>query len=199
MEQTLRRPGLIRAMTLAEMVIVVFLLGAGLFLVNGWMSRSRQMSKHDLARRMLADLDKALAKYQRTMGSFPPSYGPESAISATVSLIDSDKRIREILDKFPSSLWRGPGRRDLIDPWGTPLRYHPQNSDSPMVKANNNRPIFVSAGPDRDFGDSDLSLSGDNLRSDDPGSEGFRLHDVMRDTFAEEERERAGDNAKKDD
>ena len=188
-----------RAMTLVEMVIAVFLLGAGMFLVNGWMSRGREMSKHDLARRVLADLDKALAKYQRSMGCFPPTYGPESAISVTVSLTDSDKKIREILDRFPDCLWRGPGRRDLIDPWGTPLRYYPESSNSPMVRANNNRPVFVSAGPDRDFGDKDISLAGDNLRSDDPGAEGFRLHDVMRESFAEEEREGAKEDAKKDD
>lgn len=173
-------------MTLVEMTIVGMVLSAGLFLVSGWMGATRQSSKRDLAATMLLELDKSLARYHRACGTYPTSYGPDSAISATLVLLDHE-RTRKTLEDLPASCWRGPGRRTLIDPWGTPIRYYGNSSESPAVKANNNRPLFISAGPDRDFGDTLHARIGDNLRSDDPGPAGFRLHDIMRDTLSGKE------------
>jgi type II secretory pathway pseudopilin PulG len=174
-------------MTLIEMTIVGMALGAGLFLLTGWMATSRQAAKHDLAILLLRDLDIALARYHRATGSYPPSYGPHSAISVTLILKDHE-RTAPILEALPSSVWRG--ARTIVDPWGTPLRYFATPADSPMVKANNNRPLFVSAGPDRDFGDANPARIGDNLRSDDPDpAKGFRIHDIMRDTLSGKEQE----------
>jgi type II secretory pathway pseudopilin PulG len=176
-----------RAMTLVEMAIVGMVVGAGLFLLTGWMSTFRQSSKRDLAIRLLRDLDIALARYHRATGAYPPSYGPHSAISATLILRDHE-RTAPLLDALPPSLWRD--ARIIVDPWGTPLRYHATPEDSPLVKANNNRPLFVSAGPDRDFGDASPARLGDNLRSDDPDPvKGFRVHDIMRDTLSGKEHE----------
>ena len=182
-----------RAMTLVEMTIVVFLVVVSLFLLIGWTGNTRQDAKRALAVRMLADLDTALARYHRATGSYPTSHGPDSAIQATVYLLDHDKT-RPMLLALPPSVWKGSGRRNLVDPWGTPLRYFSADSNSPFVKANNGRPVFVSAGPDCDFGDNDPSKLGDNLRSDDPGVEGFGLDQLMRAPLPDEEH----DDGKKD-
>jgi type II secretory pathway pseudopilin PulG len=180
-------------MTLVEMAIVGMALGAGLFLLTGWMSTSRQAAKRDLAVRLLRDLDVALARYHRATGSYPPCFGPNSAISATLILKDHERTAPK-LEALPQTLWRG--QRTLVDPWGTPLRYYASPADSPVVRANNNRPLFVSAGPDRDFGDQDASRIGDNLRSDDPDpANGFRVHDIMRETLSGKE----PDSGEKDD
>ena len=182
-------------MTLIEMTITVFLVGLLFFLLIGWMDAVRDRAKEDLAVRLLADLDNALARYRRDTGHFPIARGPDSAIPVVVDLLDHP-RTREIIQSFPSCLWRGPdAQRRLIDPWGTPLRYLSTDSNDPSVAANGGRPIFVSAGPDRDFGDVELAASGDNLRSDDPGPDGFRLHEALREALVSDELERSESKA----
>jgi type II secretory pathway pseudopilin PulG len=179
------------AMTLVEMTLVVIGVAAVLFLLIGWMGSTRQAAKHDLAVKLLADLDRALARYHRDTGCYPATYGPNSAIEVTDDLF-GHPRSRPILEALPSCLWGGVGGRTPLDPWATALRYYDTNSESPYVKANNDRPVFVSAGPDRGFGDLDPSELGDNLRSDDPGPEGFRLHHVMRGALTENEEQSSG-------
>lgn len=174
-----------RGMTLVETVLTVSVVSFGLFLVAGWMSTMRGDSKRDLAARMLADLDDALVRYRRATGMYPPSRGPDSAISAVVDLLDQDKS-RPVIEAFPHSLRRGPSGHDLVDPWGTPLRYFGQDAGEPIVLANHGRPVFMSAGPDGDFGDTDEHAVGDNLRSDDPGPDGFRIHE-LREALVDEE------------
>jgi hypothetical protein len=178
-------------MTFLEMNIAVLVLGGSLFLLAGWMRREREAAKHDLAVRMLVDLDKALVRYQRAEGQYPQTFGPDSAISVTVILADHE-RCRPILDSLPNCLWERRQRRVLVDPWGMPLRYHSEKSKHPEVAANGGRPVFESAGPDRDFGDLDPSAVGDNLRSDDPGPQGFRLHDALREPLNPTEQEERG-------
>ncbi|HWL94348.1 MAG TPA: type II secretion system protein, partial [Phycisphaerae bacterium] len=110
-------------MTLIEMTITAFLVGVALFLITGWMGMTREDTKHELAVRMLADLDNALARYRRATGSYPVPRGPETAIPVVVDLLDHE-RSRPIIESFPRSLWRSPESQcRLIDPWGTPLRY----------------------------------------------------------------------------
>jgi type II secretory pathway pseudopilin PulG len=174
-------------MTLTEMTIVAIVVGAGLFLLVGWMNTLQQDAKHELAVRVLADLDIALARYHRATGSYPTSHGPNSSIQATIDLLDHDKT-RHLLMALPASIWQGSGKRNLVDPWGTPLQYLSADSGSKLVKANNDRPLFVSAGPDRDFGNDDPAGLGDNLRSDDPGTNGFRLQHALREAMTSKER-----------
>ena len=174
---------------MVEMTITVCLVSIAFFLLVGWMTSLRDSAKENLARRMLADLDEALARYRRATGSYPTSRGPMSAIPAVVDLLDHDKT-RPIIEAFPSSLLSGPGLHRLLDPWGTPLRYLAAESESPIVKANGGRPVFISAGPDRDFGDFNPAAVGNNFRSDDPGPEGFRIHSALREALVEEERTR---------
>src|SRR5262249_4561919 len=80
-------------------------------------------------------------------------------------------RARAALEGLPESLWTASPPRTLIDSWGTPLRYH-GDAQRLDVRANGGRPIFVSAGRDRTFGELDLSGLADDLRSDDPQPDG---------------------------
>ena len=187
------RPSRSRAMTLVEMIITVCMVGVVLFLLTGWMASLREQAKEDLARRMLADLDEALLRYRRATGCYPLQRDPDSAIPAVIDLLDHEKT-RPLLEALPASLWRGPGRRLLIAPLGTELRYIPPDSGDPIVRAHCSRRVFVSAGPDRDFGESNPAALGNNLRSDDPGPDGFRrIHAAVRNAFVEEERGAQGD------
>ena len=176
------------AMTLVEMAIAILLVAGGLYLLTGWTNGFHEKAKRDLAIRLLGDLDKALSRYHRATGAYPPSSDPFSAMTATVYFLDLD-RTRPILEALPAGLWRGPGKRILTDPWGTPLQFQ-GNSTSPLVRANSGKPVFVSAGPDRDFGDTDPAKLGDNMRSDDPGPEGFRIHNAMREPWIDEQEEK---------
>ena len=171
-------------MTFVELILAVLLTTALLFLMIGWTTNLRQTSKTELARTMLAHLDIALARYHRSNDQFPPVTGSDEAQSAVVQLLNNE-RTRPVIESLPASVRRGPNGRILVDPWGTPLRYLPESMDSPFVKANDGRPVFMSAGPDRDFGDHDKSRIGDNLRSDDPDREGFRPLLTLRETAGE--------------
>jgi type II secretory pathway pseudopilin PulG len=178
-------------MTLVEMTLVVCLVVVGLFLLIGWTGNLQQETKRALAVRLLADLDAALARYYHATGCYPTSHGPNSAIQATVDLLDHD-RTRPILEALPTSVWRGPTRRNLVDPWGTPLRYYPADSATLCVKANAGRPVFVSAGPDGGFGDFEPAELADNLRSDDPGADGFRLDQLVREPVPDKQEPAGG-------
>ncbi len=185
-------------MTLIETAVTIFLLSVGLFLLTGWTGMLRAEAKRDLAVRMLADLDQALARYRRASGSYPSWRGADSDIPAVVDLLDHDKT-RPILESFPRTLWRGPDRYRLVDPWGTPLRYFPPDSTDPKVLANERKPLFESAGPDRDFGDSVVAAIGDNLRSDDAGADDVQLHDALREAMTEAEDSENADSEGSDD
>lgn len=179
-------------MTLIEMAVVVILTGVCLFLLDGWMKSVREGAKQDLAVEMLARLDQALARYHRATDSYPPCPPPDSDLSAPAELLNHEKTQKE-LKSLPASLWRG---QTLVDPWGTPLRYLPADNDSPYVHANNNSPVFLSAGPDRDFGDVDSACIGDNLRSDDPRQDAFTPRFLTRDTDAEPDAPNADTDAR---
>lgn len=176
------------ALSLITVVVAICATGFSLFLLVGWTTTLQGGTKQDLARRMLADLDQALVRYRRATGSYPTSRGPDSAIPAVVDLMDHEKT-RPILEAFPSCLRSGPGTKPLVDPWGTPLRYLPENSGGPAARAGSGRPVFVSAGPDRDFGDQNPVARENNLRSDDLDPDGLQIHQVIRDALAEQEQQ----------
>lgn len=167
------------ALTLVETLLTIGATGVTLFLVSGWMSGLRSDAKRDLAARELRDLDVAMVRYRRATGRYPIDYGEESRISAVVHLLDHPKS-RPLIEALPQVLKQGANGATLVDPWGTPLRFLGPQSNDPKVITNDGRPVFISAGPDRDFGDDTPAGLGDNLRSDDPGPDGFRLDDVAK-------------------
>jgi len=89
----------------------------------------------------------------------------ERAVGALLEQPESAKVMAEI----SASAWSSADRRRLLDAWRTPLRYlGPQHSPD-RVAINDGRPIFVSAGPDREFGERGSVAVGDNIASDDAG------------------------------
>lgn len=175
-----------RAMTLIEMGLTAVATSLVLFLLIGWMGSVRQDSQRDLCLRELSDLDKALVRYRRAEEVYPAATSG-NAIHLVLNALSVHARTKPILDAFPRRLWREGEPRVLLDSWGTPLRLLVDEDKNPAVKLNGGRPIFVSAGPDRDFGDENPAAVGDNLRSDDPGPDGFRIHDTFRDAMVEEQ------------
>lgn len=65
------------------------------------------------------------------------------------------------------------GQWVVIDAWGRPMRCLTARCPSPVaceaVAANGGKPIFISAGPDGQFGMADGVTDADNLRSDELG------------------------------
>ncbi|MFO0972114.1 MAG: type II secretion system protein [Phycisphaerae bacterium] len=165
------RPAAHRGLTLVEMLITVFLIGVGLFLLVGWSRTVREGAKRRLAATSLRMLDRALADYRAASGDFPPAPG-DDALAAVQALLRLPAT-RKPLEALPESLWTPERPRRLLDPWGTPLRYLCDPRRNAWVRANGGRPVFVSAGADREWGTLDSAGTGDNLRSDDPDDAGF--------------------------
>jgi type II secretory pathway pseudopilin PulG len=161
-----------RAMTLVEMTIAVMLVAAVLSLLVGWSRTVRREAKTALTVRVLATLDLALSRYHQAHGVYPsvPNDEPAEVVRALLR----DPASAPLADAIPPVLWSYRPPRRLLDAWGTPLKYEADPRKSRYVAANAGRPVFVSAGPDRDHGVSDRARMGDNLRSDDPGPHGFR-------------------------
>ncbi len=166
-----------RAMTLVEMIIAVVLVGAGLFLLVGWSRIVRDDAKTQLAADLLARLDAGLDQYRTATGVFPPTFNDDP--DPVVAALQRHPKTRPLFDGVPDSLWTVSRPRTLLDPWGTGLRYR-SDRQRVDVAANGGRPIFISAGRDRLFGDDYPAQMADDLRSDDPRAEGFANHATTR-------------------
>jgi len=151
-------------------VIAVVLVGGGLFLLVGWMRLVREDARTQLARELMVRLDRALAGYFEAEHKYPVTFDDDA--DAVVAVLLRHPRARAALEGLPESFWTETPPRTLIDSWGTPLRYH-GDAQRPDVRANGGRPIFVSAGRDRAFGELDVSGLADDLRSDDPPADGY--------------------------
>jgi len=143
-------------MTLVEMAVVVLLLGIVLFLLDGLARTTRERAKKELAIRALRTLDDAMSSYEQRFGCPPPGR-PDGAADQAITALLNYAPSRAKLDGLPAVLRRTEGRlKRLVDPWGTPFRYVTPAHDSPAMRArvagNGGRPIFDSAGPDRQFG-----------------------------------------------
>jgi len=152
-------------MTLVEMAVVVLLLGIALFLVAGLARTTRQRAKRELTVRLLCALDDALKAYMARYKSPPPGTADGSADEAIAALLAHGPSSAK-LDGLPSVLRRTEAKT-LVDAWGTPLRYVTADHASPelrrRVAANGGRPIFDSAGPDRQFGPTQARPDGPDL------------------------------------
>jgi prepilin-type N-terminal cleavage/methylation domain-containing protein len=78
--------------------------------------------------------------------------------SINISLItNKDNRNKEYFFEFKSDAGKFYPLRHIIDSWKTPLRY--------TYKPGNNFPVITSAGPDKDFGDTNPGKKADNINS----------------------------------
>jgi len=120
-----------------------------------------------LASRQLAVLREALVVYFLETGSFPLGKPDLSAADAfrTIGALPS---CSAVLADWPAPAMVQPDAGP-IDPWRSAYRYiAPQNDPSGQVDGNGGWPVFVSPGPDGDFGDSgNAAAESDNRRTDE--------------------------------
>ncbi len=163
-----------RGMTRVELLLVYVVLALAAVLLAGVNRYVQREAKCRLAEDMLLTLRESLPAYHEAVGRYPadrPDSDAEQAIAALLSELAS----AEILERWPvvRTGMLGNGLQ-LVDPWGTGFRYlirddsvafGAQGSSNPSAGTV---PLFESAGPDREFGDSDGARAKDNLSSDIP-------------------------------
>lgn len=131
--------------------------------------------------------------------SSEPQVGPgragDGSADRIVALLQQVVASRAVLEEVPAILWakrddgtasqpghggatlqpaaEGGAENHIQDPWGTTLvcitATSPSATHRKAVAANGGRPIFIIAGPDRQFGFADVAAASDNLRSDELG------------------------------
>lgn len=156
-----------RGMTLVEMAVVVLLLGIALFLLAGLVRSTREQAKRDLTIRLLCRLDAAMSVYLMRYKLSPPGL-PNGSADGAIAALMSFRPSRAKLDGLPTVLRRSKGTSNtLVDAWGSPLRYvttaHPDAVMAGRVGTNGGRPIFDSAGADRQFGPAQIRADGSDI------------------------------------
>jgi type II secretory pathway pseudopilin PulG len=150
-----------------EAILLLAVVAAALALLAGQAESARNRLRQDLASSQLAILREALAVYYLDTGSFPPG-------KIDLSSRDAFKTMRALpacacaLADWPQPAMADPDSGP-VDPWRSAYRYiAPENDGTGQVADNGGWPLFVSAGPDGDFGDpADPAAEADNRRTDD--------------------------------
>ncbi len=152
-------------MTLVELAVLLLLLGIALFVTAGLVRTVRERARNDLAVRLLCAMDEALGVYMQRYEQPPPGEpngASRRALAALLAYGPSSVR----LDFLPQSL-RGGDALPIVDPWGTPLRYVTEQHQDEVMRArvitNGGRPIFDSAGPDRQFSSEERRPEGSDI------------------------------------
>ena len=178
-------------MTLIETLVAAAVLGAMLAVIALGIATIRKDLKHTQVEQLLATLDEAMSAYHKATGEWPAnpiakdaeriSTEQESDADRVIAVLAAQPTSQAILDRT-KSVFRIKPVPDISaqasqspwgtvqDAWGQRLRCLTADSTSPIdreaVAANGGRPIFVSAGPDEQFGSQDIAAAADNLRSD---------------------------------
>jgi type II secretory pathway pseudopilin PulG len=165
-------------MTLIETLLVVVVVGIVLLVIARQADSVRDGLKRNQTRQCLMTLDEALSAYHQASKAWPvlkpKAVSPRRAVHARLhSVIDPLRRVaasRQILEKLPAQLWFAWDESDTPlprDAWGNPLRCltasSPREADRYTVAAYGGRPVFISAGPDGDFGFEDPVAATDNI------------------------------------
>ena len=164
--------GPMRGMTLPEVVLiaglimVVLAVGAGLYDHHLNRVKVRQVTV------LIDALRRAAAAHAETAGAYPLGRRDDACDPALAVMQKMPGSAAQLQAAGSSLLFLSDGKLRCIDPWGLPLRYLTVRSElrehRRRVEANGGMPIFESAGPDRDFGDTNSARQGDNICSDDP-------------------------------
>ena len=154
-------------MTVIELVIAVIVIVLVVSLLMGGARSVRDAAKRTQAAALMGALNRALSAYYELHGAYPPGDASGSAAVALPLLLGSRGPLPEGIDS--ALVVREATGRTLRDPWGTPLRYITERYAAQPERAalHGGRPVFVSAGPDRNFGDGNARLNADNIGSDD--------------------------------
>ena len=163
--QTVAKAKAVRGIAILEAVLLFVVIAGALALLAGQAEALRGRLRQKLATEQLRILQEVLVVYYLNVGSFPPGQENLSAGQAWDAL-QASSAVRGTL-----AGWTAPAARQTQDPpidaWGRAYRYLTLANDvSDLVVSNGNWPIFVSAGPDGDFGDLDPSAEADNCRTD---------------------------------
>lgn len=181
----------LRAMTLPETLIAGAMMGVVLLAVALGVANVRSGLKERQVKEVLALLDQAVGAYHKATGAWPcdtrrpkPSPAADSddgsgdrviavlaGVPAARMQIDRIRSIFRVAVEQPASVaTTRPAWGTVQDAWGRRLRCltaaSPAPGDQEAVAANAGRPVFVSAGPDGDFGSMDIASAADNIRSD---------------------------------
>lgn len=160
-------------MTRMELVLTYAVVALMMALMVGVGDYIQRESKGRLAEEMVLTLREALVAYHAATGRYPPGRRDGLSEYAIADLLVEEPS-HQILGDWPAAPRNDPGSHlRFADPWGLAFRYlaAPHNPGGPSVTAGavgGSIPVFVSAGPDRDFGDLDSRRQQDNLSSDLP-------------------------------
>ncbi|HOW72134.1 MAG TPA: hypothetical protein PKY77_16165 [Phycisphaerae bacterium] len=180
-----------KALTLPETLIAGSILSAVLLAVALGVANVRSGLKERQVKEVLAFLNQAVGAYHKATGTWPSDTRPpprtptsdhdQGSADRVIALLAGVPaariqidRIRPVfrvpLEQPPLPTTTAPAWGTIQDAWGRRLRClttaSPAPSDQEAVAANAGRPVFVSAGPDGDFGTLDIAATADNIRSD---------------------------------
>ncbi len=160
-----------RAFTVVELSVTVFVLMIAFGLAVNLGNRVRGDATDALARRRLRLLTALMDRYVAAHGGAVPAVPPlvadvgpaaaateaaaqaaarrnNAAVLACVAAVADPAARSAVAELFDAPPGRFP--TELDDPWGSPIVYLPRQN--PLVgMARDDRPFFVSAGPDRRF------------------------------------------------
>ena len=141
--------------TLVEILIVVSIITILASMVIGMATRIGNQSKEKSLQDTFALLESALEEYREHEGAFPDGVDPDPNVNSEIlyEALYSIPGSRKILEQISDSLIADKGgpsdTPEIYDPWGTILLYvyAPAQGD--------NFPELKSAGPDKNFGNTD--------------------------------------------
>lgn len=163
-------------LAVSELLLVVVSLTLVLSIIVSLSRRVRRESSHDLAERVLVELDAALAAYRVRTGQLPevtPLLEGDSeadvteSVLATRGLVNNRQAVAalQVAGRADGAAAEGAEAEDVVldtlglilfdgstlrDPWGTPIVYMAGGSRL-VGTAAANRPFFFSAGPDGQY------------------------------------------------
>ncbi len=160
-------------MTRMELVLTYAIVALAMALMVGVGDYIQRESKGRLAEEMVLTLREAVVAFHAANGRYPPGH-PDGRSEHAITEMLGDESSLGVLSDWPVPLRMDPGAQPAFaDPWGVAFRYQaaPHSAEGPSLTQGAVRgsiPVFISAGPDRDFGDSDSRRQQDNLTSDIP-------------------------------
>ena len=158
-------------MTIPEVLLCAIFLALALAAIAGFHHNFVTQEKVADTRRLLALLDRGMRVFEQKTGALPDVNAIEA--SPVVEVLLTEREVMDVLDDASVFLlYREDEGVECRDAWGTPIRYIPAAAATPAlarrIRLAGGRPIFESAGPDRDFGDAEPQRASDNIASDEP-------------------------------
>ncbi|MCP4591154.1 MAG: type II secretion system protein [bacterium] len=163
------------AMTLPEAVLSFALIAMVLVAVAAWYEYALDRAKVQQMDALIHALNEAIGLYHESTEHYPPGRGDGAASPALAAMQLTSKPSAHLQAQKSNLLFLADGKLGCVDPWGQPLRYVSSRCEKPAYRrrteANGGVPFFLSAGPDRRFGDDTPAGMADNICGDDPSQQ----------------------------